>query len=504
MRTGHEMPRGSSGRISEVKPTGQPVPVQPARSPDLLRDLARQLGNQAMQQLARSGSLTSLSAGPPLPTSNQAFQRLSARFRAARVAEWAGDSHPIAIQRMVQIHQVKDMVARVTARPATLSAEKAKQYFLENLVLPEMRAAVPNSRAKLKEDAKLKEIWDATLATVRSYQLPDFTDAGTLEELRTYVNSQLRLMKEKVQGQPPRLTLPNVKVGNEFTFTNQALKTFHETFKPTPAPKNRDEWKTKYRLALEAGPYQAAMQQWNAVMTNYHLPGVAGKDKYNYDKLTFRFPSIDWSYDLTVDDACVEVITPATAAKDLEQGEIAEAIDTYIFGVARQAGLATDPTVGSGHINLDRATGIEGGNRSLYVFLKGFLKDAAYWKSLDPDKSNAAFPDELGQTQAAELKKILDACEEKVKREEEVVGADLVRKLVNQVFTKNLAGEPARDSPHYQAVNLEHYDEPAVGQRRIEVRRVPAQESRLVLLNQLDRLFALMEGKKTPSEPRFV
>src|SRR5215510_166807 len=85
-----------------------------------------------------------------------------------------------------------------------------------------------------------------------------------------------------------------------------------------------------------------------------------------------------------------------------------------------------------------------------------FWKELAM-KNLDPDVKNSPFPDELAKQN--ELDKVLRETGTRVERGDTGVDDDLVRRLTREVFTTNLANEPAKTSPHYQALNVEHYAE---------------------------------------------
>jgi hypothetical protein len=424
---------------------------------------------------------------------NQVVARMVAEARrttASQSRPTIGTRATAAIQREIDMHEVQLLANDVTANPQVRTWQ-AVQNAYKALALRELDALDPvplAARTRVTNDPYLLQLWSTGYLPIKNATQVEMQDPVWLAQVRVDFNQQFALLKARMAGQqPPAATLPGIKIGNEFTFTNEALKTFHKTFKP---PKGTTDFKHAYRLALEKGPYDVALKAWKAAMAAYGFAGADGADKYGYNKATFTFPAIGWSYDVTVDDACVEIITPPVPASQLEHGEIARAMDLYIFGVAHNIGLAADPLVGGGHINIDRATGFGAGGQVLYTFLRKFMADADYWKALDKDVKNSPFPDELGR--AKELGTVLEKCQDKLQKGEPIDDGSLAVDLIKTVFNTNLAGEKQADSPHYQAVNLEHYNDQAADAQRVEVRRVPAQRSRRELLDQLTRLFNMM------------
>jgi hypothetical protein len=314
-----------------------------------------------------------------------------------------------------------------------------------------------------------------------------YDDAYQMEQVRAAVNVIFRELERVVSGVPaPTVTMPNVKIGNEFTFTNPK-------FKEITKKAVKSGWKEEQARGKYAEEFEKVLAAWDTQMKAYGFKAVDGVDKYNYATKEYTLDQINWSYKATFDDAVIELVTTPVEAVKLTEGEIAEAMDRYIFGVANTLNLEAGKDAGSGHINIDRVSAFESGEKDLAEFLEAFYNDKKFWTAQDPDYTNAPFPDELTPKRQGQAKQVIDKYKGKLRQNYNVKSQEFVGEMMTQVFdVSNVQNKPDM-KPHFQAVNLEHYQEQNPEERRVEVRRVPAQYSRAELLTHLNRLFGLMK-----------
>ncbi|MEV0699057.1 DUF4157 domain-containing protein [Saccharopolyspora sp. NPDC050389] len=297
-----------------------------------------------------------------------------------------------------------------------------------------------------------------------------------------------------------------VPVGSEFTFTNNALR------EVTPA--NND---SKIVYAAHLPHYEAARKAWRKAVEAIAkqkdnkargMPKITQEEgKYGevVDRYTFpagplpggELPS-EFHYDVTMDNRVIEVVTSPYTAGGAETGNIlAEIFDKYIFGAARMAGLEADDTLGGGHVNLDLASTIGNDSQRLLRFIDAYFEHADYFKEQDSDKTNAPFPDEFDEKtakkMASEYKGVKKDLQDATKKGQPWDVQRLAKELIQRVFKDNLAGQPALDSPHYQALNLEHVGSQKEKERRLEVRRLPAQRDRYHLIEHLQQIQRLLQ-----------
>jgi hypothetical protein len=430
------------------------------------------------------------------------------------------------VQRLIHVHEVNDLFTSVS-KLTKKEQGAAAQDILRRRIGEELTAILGSAYKDGAYIGKSKNIpWFIAEIERSITSDPSKWGGAAIEGIRQDVNANLLTIEEdqarEDKRELPRLASGHIKIGNEFTFTNKALRDLADKHGKKIKEAKDDNARTKAKKAYDNENtllVEALIDRWDSYMQKYAsarsdnadkkvgIVRTPGKD-HKGKKVRYSLPSIDWHFDVTVDPGCVEVITPPTEATKLERGEIADAVDTYIFGVANSLGLHADPLFGGGHINIDRVQGFETQTRNLSSFLRAFLQDAKFWKGRDQDKYNAPFPDELD---VAGLEKsmlgILDKYDAMYKAKDAnvaMINGRLAAELIKSVFNTNIAGEDKRFSPHYQAINLEHFAEDEQAAQRVEVRRVPAQVNRATLLNELDRLFSLMNKTLVPKEPRFA
>lgn len=213
-----------------------------------------------------------------------------------------------------------------------------------------------------------------------------------------------------------------------------------------------------------------------------------------------------WEVNFDLDPNCIELqAQPITFAFYERHKEI---INTLFF---RRGSCRPDPdwqTGGGGHISLDLATAFGNNLRWLQNFLVLYADavkgDESRYEILrrSGDVGNAPFLHEIGE---------LPAFCGIVQTFDKMPGApigELVHFINTKVYTeihKDLDGTDVReeDSPHYQAVNLEHINVDTKDHRtpeseqRVEMRRFDAQCCVEELLEELCCLFALLEESRS-------
>ncbi|MBN3887652.1 MAG: DUF4157 domain-containing protein [Nostoc sp. JL31] len=412
------------------------------------------------------------------------------------------------IQRAISLHQIEDADNK---NPQGANPVLIRKTWIKGLVRQELTRimqVLPNQT--LQQVLINLEQSNFTASSLVNYELLpyfngiDYTNSLTKEHILT-INGFLNPLEQEMgmQKVAPK-EIANMLVGNEFTFTNPSLESLKS--------KDKDELHKKM-----INPYNTIAQDWKNAMSQH---GITPDQESTLDKmlhLTYKFKStehgLDWEYKVTPDQKCVEIITGKAKAGDLYSGHVGNLIDDYIFGIANSIGLQAHSTIGGGHINIDEKTAFgsyqenEQENAKIAAkvlanFIQEFYKDSAYWESIDPDTANSAFPKDLKDTsgKGKSTKTKQTDFEELIKKfnQEGWDVEKLADELMDKVFDQNLVNASKRESPHYQALNVEHLGNKTTGDtRRLEVRRVPAQPNRQALIEQLDRIATLLKSSKT-------
>ncbi|MER7079276.1 protein of unknown function [Saccharopolyspora kobensis] len=320
-----------------------------------------------------------------------------------------------------------------------------------------------------------------------------------IENIVDHINEYAKLFESRLGY------MAQVPIGSEFTFTNAPLKAVR--------PKSK---KPEDILEAHKEHYEQAQERWRqAIQTlGNRRDNKAGdiperketRGKFNEVAYKYTFKEgprpggrleKSFSYEVTLDHNVIEIVTSPYPASGTQDGQtLAKIFDQYIFGVARQAGLEADVDYGSGHINLDLAHTTGDDAQLLMRFIDAYFDDADYFKSEDPDKSNAPFMDEFDEKQQNEMSGAYDAIKKEFQKS---VGDQnpwsaqrLAKELTTRVFKHNIADEPKEFSSHYQALNIEHVDERDKEARRLEIRRLPAQRDRQHLIEHLEKIQELL------------
>lgn len=414
------------------------------------------------------------------------------------------------IQRAISWHQIQDANNQ---NPQGGNPAQTRQAWLKGLLQQELtRIIQPLPNQRLGQALETLEQKNSTAYwIVKDELLPylqpnstiiNYANSLTKEDILT-INEILNRLEQEVgmQAAAPK-EIANVLVGNEFTFTNSSLENLEAN--------NKDDLHEKMLK-----PYNTVAESWKAAMSNHRIAPYQEYKADNMLHLTYKFESaqhgLDWEYRVTPDQKCVEIITGKAKAEDLYTGHIANLIDNYIFGIANSIGLEAHGTIGGGHINIDEKTAFgsyqandpESAKRAAKVlasFIQEFYKDASYWESIDPDTANSAFPKDLQykvgtgkdtktKTKQADFEELIQKFNQEGWRVEK-----LADELMDKVFDQNLVDASKKESPHYQALNVEHLGSKETGNtRRLEVRRVSAQPNRQALIEQLNRIAGMLK-----------
>ncbi len=263
------------------------------------------------------------------------------------------------------------------------------------------------------------------------------------------------------------------------------------------------------------------------------------KSKATYaQKVTYTFAdetSFWWVAD--IDEGCYETQTEKSQAKELTKGRTRKVIDQHIFGWASDNGLSVDrkATGGGGHLSVDLASGFGTSGRGGFIgavsvetllsTLLAFQEEAgalsyafnrgSTGKKTDKDVGEADVTNapwltdqELrGDTTSplSEYRKVINGLVARVNKGDLIGLQAVTAKLVafNQRLTNPKVTEETRkaqtEAPenisHYQAVNIEHVfsEEEEEGDRRIEVRDIPAQADAAMLERDIGALLNVVQ-----------
>ncbi|GAA3464252.1 hypothetical protein GCM10018963_62650 [Saccharothrix longispora] len=340
-----------------------------------------------------------------------------------------------------------------------------------------------NARVAGRVDPLVKSIEPS----VAAMELDEEVTWAQIGELNGILH-QIETVVDEHKAAPPAIA--RTLIGNEFTFVDDALRTAADK---AAKNKNSDIYK------LMKGPYNQAAQRWADTVDRLDGPDPeVASDRNGMTMLTYRFAAedygVDWRYQVTADQACVEVITDKAEAADVYAGAVGDLMDQYVFGVAETVGLKTDINIGGGHINIDETTSVghhstQKAARVLAGFIDQVYKDEKYWQARDPDKVNAPFLSELDTTGKKQVD--YETVIKKFNAENWTIPV-LVKHLIANVF--NTSNTDQANPEKYHALNFSAMQEGTPEeQRRLEFRRLPAQPDRQVLLQELTRLAGLLK-----------
>ncbi len=413
------------------------------------------------------------------------------------------------IQRVIKLHEVENINNQVGV------ANNTRKMWFMGLVTNEIARIINESRkgqsgaalstpATLGADVAALKQANHNAFSVIKWELNPFLKGiksnipvtkDDFLSVNDFLNRAEVFLKTKKKAPD---VIKDVLVGNEFTFTHSSLTSL------TPDAEDDDDI---YRLMKK--PYNVLAGAWKTAMNVHNIaPAEESTDSFGMIYLTYEFKSvthgIDWSYKVTPDHMCLEIITTPAKAGEVYAGHIGDFMDTYIFDIAQQANVKADANIGGGHINIDEKSAFGAYSSEdvddtrahqaaevLAKFIQEFFNDEGYWQNLDPDATNAAFPSETGKAgDFVGLIKRFNSSGWDVET--------LAENLIKSVFDHALANVSSREYPHYQALNVEHLkDSEADETRRLEVRRVPAQVNLQALISELDKIAGYLATAKS-------
>lgn len=368
-------------------------------------------------------------------------------------------------------------------------------------------------------------------------------DPSALQQLARTVNAiEQEFCTRELADRPVSIAgLNDVMFGTEFTFTHNALrrlrlgdaldKAAEQFFKewrkaaeswhprpqvsgPTPrAAANKpglSSARPKSRRAREQGKSEGSQGDVQTAST----PG--GKSKH---RTVFTYTLRDgetWWWALDVDHGCLETQTQKSTAKQLGGREIGHIIAEHIFKHAGEHGLEVDtsPAGGGGHISVDVTTAFGGSAELFLATVLELQNNVRVWQEQfhDDDVTNAPWLEELkldgiealapfqGQVQCLLEEVTAGNCDlDRAVRELRVFNKRLSRPDLKKGDKRDKKSNSDIDnikgqSDHYQAVNIEHVvDAKRPEERRLELRRIPAQTDHKKLMADLNYIVELLE-----------
>lgn len=463
--------------------------------------------NGANQAVAEQQAQPALDEGRGLSLSNttntfhaiQALQRAvgNQATRALLYPPVRRVRHGVTIQRALSMTLLNRDENRNPAGNTPKEQMQARQAWIKQHIRNEVKRIMNDDSFDSKKLEQLKSENHEAFSLIK-YEIPyidiDFKKVLTNQDILK-INALLNRLEQAVDSsrKPPK-EIANTYVGNEFTFVDDDLEGIEA--------KDKDDL---HEQMIE--PYNTIASNWEKAM---NAKGIEPTKKYKLDKLIklqYVFTQdkfgVDWEYQVTPDQKCVEVITGKAKGADIFGGHVGNLMDEYLFGIAQAIGLRAHETIGGGHINLDEQTTFgstdtkensQKAAKMLAYFMQEFYADHTHWEKEDTDTHNAPFPKDIGKQEAFE--QVI----QKFNQQDWTIDT-LADHLISKVFNTSLVSNNPSEAPHYQALNVEHLKSSKTDDtRRLEVRRVPAQSSRKKLIEQLTRIAGLLKAAKEKSE----
>lgn len=329
----------------------------------------------------------------------------------------------------------------------------------------------------------------------------------TFAELIGFLRKRVKEAKEE-QENPEGYIRSQVLFGNEFTFRNRSSFVFdHNVLNST------DE-ENKKKISNAKNMIETWVRSLPTNIYGYKPQIKPGRKKWaqDYNAYLIKYYSEEtkysWYFNIDLDPNCIEIQTkPIPFTKFIELRPV---IDAAIFAVARDdLKLEADKdatTGGGGHISFDVETAFKGNAQ----YLKNFLVSYANEARIDAntliheckDEDNAPFLHQLEKNDKNMYDKFLEIIHsfDQLPPEEQTIEklVDLIQKEVysnsfttnmKQILSNGTRAPSPEDAYHYQAVNLEHVNEPG---GRVEMRRFNAQENTDETISQFELLINLL------------
>lgn len=396
--------------------------------------------------------------------------------------------------------------------------EIGQQFFQKFIIILKDGYGLNTTKSKATPLISMLLKKQTLVAKIKNDQ--DKISDDNVEDLSAILNI-LNKMKEEVETYefvtrvcaPKKRTQHDVRIGTEFTFTNDELRTI--TAEGDSAAK-------------VAGPIiktwaDKLSKRYGSKITITKPPKSKAKCACSFTYILSEEPWA-WTWTLDVDDGCLETQTQPSSLSDLRSPEIRRIIEEDIFGVAESDELWLEidrsPRGGGGHISIDAATSFGGNAEVFLIFLQLLQNGHQEWQEYfqDEDNLNAPWLEEMepiGQNSALEkfnelieqtLKTIIKRREDATEgRIEMSIAVEAItkfnRRLKNPIAielsqtdkkkAKNVADNPI----HYQAVNIEHMSEGG-GAARLELRRISAQQDFDNLVTDVEYIFTVLEAAR--------
>lgn len=375
-----------------------------------------------------------------------------------------------------------------TFPPATVTAQNYNQYYI-NHMQAEYQQALRDTPRKDRKD-ELKQAFQATKTELTANVLNHPLLLQRLIALAHKINEVSRENMETTEAMSEPL------FGTEFTFTNDYL-----------APSKNGSNNASGRYA------NLKIQKWVAEMAN--KPNVASDEAVTVKGMAahkFTFEN-GWWYIVSRDDGCIELQTQPMTQTEGYRDRITQAALELIFEIAasdkltlthteanRARGwqdqrLRTDPLIGGGHLSMDRATTFGNHARAFRNYLVLYVNNHNFWKGFDDDEVNAPMVTELPRAFRREFVAIIgefDAAYTDPNQPDWTID-QLATAIQARVYKYARQSNQIGSDEHYQAINLEHLNDPTPAKQRMEMRRFRAQTDFNDFMAQIGQLMGLRD-----------
>lgn len=393
-----------------------------------------------------------------------------------------GQSTPPLLQRWVDPTSLNT----TTFPPATATDNDYKNYYTTHM-RPDYVSAYKGSNRKDRQ-GELNTAFGLLNTELKVNPLNHAQVLQLMVALALKINEILRENDEQTAYQEP-------KFGTEFTFTNEHI--MHSVNGKADA----------------SGVYaDAKIRKWGEVMGSMPIvESQARKVVKGMPAIKFIFKN-DWWCVVSRDDGCVELQTLAINPSEAYSDITTKAIQA-IFEVAqsdalllshsevgrgskwKDENLRTDPLIGGGHLSMDRATTFGKHARAFRNFMVQYVNDHEVWETYDDDEINAPTIPELPRRFRQEFEDIIgefDTCYTDPNQPDMTID-QLSTAIQTRVYQYVRQSNQIDHDPHYQAINLEHIDDPKAKKKRIEMRRFRAQTDFKDFMSQISLLAGLRD-----------
>jgi hypothetical protein len=289
----------------------------------------------------------------------------------------------------------------------------------------------------------------------------------------------------KIDESPPI----NIKIGTEFTFTNDALtKAPQEEVEKIQQQDPTAEVSADTMIATDANrnmqkrwleKMKKGGERFTDLIKVAVIPISKGIDAYR------AYYSDGWWYQVSLDVSCLELQTCPMSLAYASGDKQEKRMQTDIFGVAKELRLKTHKDVGGGHIHI----GLEGTFDSSDVdaedlLFRDFIVDLSNhphaMEIFDNDPINAPVLGQHGGDVKKQFARVIGEFD--AKKIEGDTAMDrillLASRIRNEVYTEEFREPASGKAPKYQAINVERITRSVEAEdRTVEIRNLRAQRS---------------------------